>query len=267
MNQDQVKTHLLGLRESVADFVVVFSGKQSKKVNGLYKPETAEIVIHNRNFASDNDLMYTAVHEFAHHVHVTESPMPLSSRAHTAEFWALFHDLLRQAEQKELHTSMFETNEEFVQLTKEIKERFVFVSGKLMKDLGALLLKAHTLCEKHRASFFDYLDRVLNLPRSSATTVIKAFNMDLDPNVGFENMRTLTRIGDSGKRSAAQKALLQGMSPDWVKHQFVKNEPVVEPLERLLAERERTERQIKRLQVKLIEIERRIERVDKRSAL
>ena len=68
MNQDQVKEILLRLNEDVEEFFVIFSGKQSNKVNGLYHPDTREIILHNRNFENDQLLMYTAIHEFAHHV-------------------------------------------------------------------------------------------------------------------------------------------------------------------------------------------------------
>ena len=239
----------------------MFSGKQSKKVNGLYKLETSEIIIHNRNFSDDNGLMYTAIHEYAHHLVVVDSPTPPSTRSHTVQFWALFHTLLGEAERKALYVSGFDTNDEFAALTKEIKERCVFVSGTLMKDLGELLVKAHALCEKHHTSFFDYIDRVLNLPRTSAKTVMQAYNMDLDPRVGFENMRTLTRMPDPAKRVEAERALLDGMSPDSVTFEYGRKPDPPNPLDRLLAERTSTERQLRRLEKKLGELDRRIEQI------
>jgi Zn-dependent peptidase ImmA (M78 family) len=66
MNQDQVKEKLLKLHDCTEDFIVIFSGKKSKKVNGLYKPDKREIIIHNRNLDNDNLLLYTAIHELAH---------------------------------------------------------------------------------------------------------------------------------------------------------------------------------------------------------
>ena len=69
MNQDQTKALLLQLEPQAPAFELIFSGKSSKKVNGLYKPETREILLHNKNFASDEELIYTAIHEFAHHLH------------------------------------------------------------------------------------------------------------------------------------------------------------------------------------------------------
>ena len=83
MNQDQVKEKLLAIEDAPLEFSVIFSGKRSKKVNGLYKPDTREILIHNKNFqggsggekaqgataTADNLLIYTAIHEYAHHLH------------------------------------------------------------------------------------------------------------------------------------------------------------------------------------------------------
>ena len=68
MNQDKVKEILLSLRDTSLEFSVTFTGKESKKVNGLYKPDTKEILIHNKNFKNDNQLVYTAIHEYAHHL-------------------------------------------------------------------------------------------------------------------------------------------------------------------------------------------------------
>ena len=68
MNQDQVKEKLLALKVPCKDFTLVFSGKASKQVNGLYKSADATIVLHNRNFTSDTALMYTALHELTHHL-------------------------------------------------------------------------------------------------------------------------------------------------------------------------------------------------------
>ena len=54
MNVDQLKEKLLMLEPNAGDFLLVFSGKTSKKVHGLYKPETKEIIIHNKNFNEDH---------------------------------------------------------------------------------------------------------------------------------------------------------------------------------------------------------------------
>ena len=149
MNQEQVKEKLLQLNRNAEDFSLLFSGKKSRKVNGLYKPESREIIIHNRNFNDDNPLIYTAIHEFAHHIHFTGAAVPISSRAHTKEFWGIFHSLLYKAEEKGVYINIFEKNKDFIELTGEIKNNYLSKNGELMKDLGRLLIKAIKLCEEH----------------------------------------------------------------------------------------------------------------------
>ena len=260
MNNDQIKEKLLQIRDTDEHFEVVLSGKKSRKVNGLYKPESRELVLHNGNFQSDNELMYTAIHEYAHHLQFSASPGPVSTRVHTGEFWSLFHGLLYDAERAGLYSNPFETLEDFEELTRRIREKILLVNGELMKELGDLLIQAQKLCERHHTSFTDYLDRVLRIPRTSANTIIKTKLLDIDPRLGYENMKTLTRIPDPQTRKEAETALLQDMSPDMVKRTYLpagKDKPA-DPLEQLVAEKNRLEKQIKRLQHKLEEISKKL---------
>ncbi len=258
MDRQAIKDLLTKLRPSEEHFEVILSGKKSRKVNGLYKPESREIILHNKNFRDDGELVYTAIHEYAHHLQFTTSPTPISARAHTTAFWSLFHELLFEAEKKGLYASPFETIPELAALTREIRSRFLSASGSLMKDLGSMLARAHELCERHGASFADYLDRVLCLPRTSAQAIVKAHEMDLDPRVGFENMRSLVAIRDEDDRARAEKALLSGNSPDMVKSRFASKAKPSSARDALEAERARIERTIERLRQRLEEIERRL---------
>jgi len=163
MNQEQIREKLLQIRDTEEFFTVILSGKKSRKVNGLYKAEGREIILHNKNFSSDNELMYTAIHEYAHHLQFTSSRAPVSARAHTIHFYSLFHSLLYEAETLGIYANPFETIGEFTALTRRIRDKVLTVDGQLMKELGGLLLEAQQLCDKHHASFSDYLDRVLRL--------------------------------------------------------------------------------------------------------
>jgi hypothetical protein len=258
VNNDQVKAVLLSLRRTVHDFSVILSGRKSRKVHGLYKPDTREIIIHNRNFTNDNEMMYTAIHEFAHHLQFTESPTPVSVRTHTTAFWNLLHTLLFEAEEKGIYRNPFETIEEFQKLTARIREKFLAGSGSLMKELGRLLLEAHALCETHGTSFSDYLDRVLALPRTSAAVIMKSHSLDLDPRVGFENMRSLASIRDEGLRVKAQEELRAGHSPDMVKAKYGPSRAPKDPRDALEAERERLQKTIERMRKQLKEVEKRL---------
>jgi Putative metallopeptidase family (DUF6782) len=263
MNNEQIKTTLQTLRATGQDFTVILSGKKSRKVHGLYKPETREIIIHNRNFTNDNQLMYTAIHEYAHHIQFSTSVTPISARTHTTSFWNLFHTLLFEAEQKGIYRNPFDEIDEMRELTRRIREKFLAASGSMMKELGKLLIQAHALCEKHGTSFSDYLDRVLSLPRTSAQLIMKTHTLDIDPRVGFENMRSLAAIRDEGRRGRAQAELLDGHTPDMVKAKYATRPEPRDPREALLKERARLEGMIERLQRRLEEIQRRIEKAEK----
>ncbi len=259
MNQDQVKKKLLQLDNDVDDFTVTFSGKESKKVDGLYKPDTMEIIIHNKNHADDNSIMYTAIHEFAHHLQFTRSPLPVSSKAHTNKFWDIFHKLLFKAEEKGIFTNIFSSDQRFVKLTGKIKKNFLIANGNLMKELGQLLMEAQKLCRESHVSFEDYVDRELGLHRTTAKTIVKVFAGDINPEIGFENMKTVASIKDEDTRKQAEEAFLEGKSPDMVKAEFTTPKKPGDALEYLIEEKDRIERTIDNLAVKLAKIERRIE--------
>lgn len=257
MNQNQLKELLLKIKGDVEEFELIFSGKKSLKVDGLYKPELRQIIIHNKNTDDENALIYTAIHEFAHHVHITTSSVPVSRRAHTKEFWAVLHDLLATAEKMGIYNNKFKKIEEFTQLTREMKEKYLFKNGQLMRDFGKLLLKAFLLCRKYDMNFDDYADRELGFGRSEAKKLIRIYNEGINPAVGYHNMQTLLRIRKEGDRQKAEQELLAGKSPDHIKTEYFsylkpeKNDPVKE----LKKEKQRIERSIKSLSERLRKID------------
>jgi hypothetical protein len=266
MNQDQIKKALLSLADAPLEFSVVLSGKKSSKVNGLYKTESREIILHNKNFSTDkageNLLLYTAIHEYAHHLHACERGGTLSSRAHTSEFWAIFHELLEKAEGKKVYRNVFTESPELVKLTAQIKKKFLEENGNLVKELGKQLLKAYELCDTIGGRFEDYVDRVLRIPKLAAQTAMKMFQYDLDPSLGADNMRYLAGIRNEENRNGAEHALLAGKSPDSVKTALRKGTAsALAPLEgedqkqHLEKEKLRLERTITTLSRRLEEVE------------
>jgi hypothetical protein len=266
MNQDQIKTALLAIEDAPLDFTLVFSGKKSKKVNGLYKPESREIVIHNRNFSDDNLLLYTALHEYAHHLHACSRGGRLSARSHTTEFWAILHKLLEKAETKGVYKNVFADSPELNELTKIIRQKFLQENGGLVKDLGMHLLKAHELCIAIGGRFEDYIDRILRIPRNSAQIAMKIYQYNLNTSVGAENMRFLAGIRNEEERMTAEASLLKGKSPDTVKTESKRRTlgiptPEEEPKIRLEKEKSRLEQTIASLSKRLTEVERELEHI------
>lgn len=266
MTNEQIKSNLLKLEANVSDFSVIMSGKQSKKVNGLYKPQTHEIILHNRNFSNDNQLMFTAIHEFAHHLQFTSTQKPISARVHTAQFWDIFHSLLNKAEELGLYQNLSLSHPDFMNLTERIKNQFIRPHGELIKAFGEVLLEAHSLCEKHKVNFIDYVQRVLKLTQNQALSLIKLSQTDINPAVGYENMKTLLRIRDEKQRKEAEKELLGQASPFMIKMQYQTKKEEPDPLKALMTEKKRLERQIDNLQKRLQEIKQKLASLEEKNA-
>jgi hypothetical protein len=265
MNQDKVKEKLLAIENAPLEFTLVFSGKKSKKVNGLYKVQSREIIIHNRNFKTDeagqNLLLYTAIHEYAHHLHACSRGGTLSSRAHNSEFWAVFHALLEKAEDKKIYNDVFSVSPELLKLTDVIRNKYLKNNGELVKEMGKHLLKAHDLCTGIGVRFEDYVDRMLRIPRTAANMAIKMFEYDIAPEVGADNMRFLAGIRGSDERKAAETALIKGKSPDTVKIAMRGKSESEDPAERLEKEKSRLERTIATLSKRLDEVKRELAQI------
>ncbi|OHD70210.1 MAG: hypothetical protein A2W19_05145 [Spirochaetes bacterium RBG_16_49_21] len=261
MNQDQVKQKLFLLDGNAGDFSVIFTGKKSRKVDGLYYPDRKEIIIHNRNFSNDDQLIYTAIHEFAHHLQHVRSVEPISTRAHTVRFWDIFHKLLYAAEEKGVYANIFKRDGRFTALTRTIREKFLSANGNLMKELGKLLAQAHDLCREHNASFDDYVDRELLLHRTAAKLLMKIHSFDIRPDIGYENMKTVASIRDDEIRSRAEEAFAQGKTSDMVKAEFIARNRPDQTLDVLVQERDRIERSIDTLSRKLAKIEKKINEI------
>jgi len=258
MNNDMIKEQLLKLRPDAQDFTVTMTGKKSNKVNGLYKPFTREILLHNRNFSDDNQLMYTAIHEFAHHIQFTKLLTPGVARFHTSQFWSIFHELLFEAERMEIYRNVFLTNPEFVEMTERIKSEFITEHGRLISRFGEVLLQAHELCDRLNVNFDDYVNRILKIKHSHAQSMIRISNMELDPGLGYENMKAVSRIGDPERRQQAMADLEGDHSPVMVEMKYREKGEEADPVEVLSREKKRLEKTIITLKTKLALIEAKI---------
>lgn len=258
MNQDQVKSLLLEIENTQLEFNVIFSGKESKRVNGLYKPDSYEIILHNHNFKTDNQLIYTAIHEYTHHllneaqVAKTAGLKPLKyGRVHTNDFWARFHNLLDSAEERGLYVMGLEDVPELAELTENIRKNYLEKNGTLMKEFGQLLVRAHELCSLSNIRYEDYIDRCLKIPRCAARSITKVGGIEVSPVLGYENMKMIAAIPSSEKRAEAQEQLLAGKSPDSVRSTMKKKSEEIDVKTRLEKEKLRLEKTIFQLSGRL----------------
>jgi len=255
MNQDQIKSLLLKLENTALEFSVTMTGKKSKKVNGLYKPDTREILLHNKNFDDENQLIYTAIHEYAHHLQCEADGVLRTARSHTAAFWARFHGLLEKAEKAGLYQIGFEKSAELTRLTEEIRSRYLAENGKLMNELGKLLAKAQSLCKEAGVRYEDYIDRVLCLPRSAAKTVVRVSALEVNPALGYDTMKIVASQPTPEKRMTAEAQFKAHHSPDAVKVNLARKLEEEDPKERLEKEKKRLEKTIAMLKSRLDQVE------------
>lgn len=255
MNQDSVKSMLLNLENTELEFSVIFSGKSSTKVNGLYNVEEREIILHNKNFKTDNQLIYTAIHEYTHHLINEKYGASASGRPHNAEFFSKMHSLLDKAEEQGIYSLGLESSPELEKLTQEIKTNYIEQNGRLMMEFGRMLQKAAKLCEEANIRYDDYLDRVLRLPRTAEKSIKKVSNLDVNPAIGFENMKLLSSITKPEQREEMKKELESGKTPDTVRAMMKKKALNVDKKSELEKEKVRLEKTIENLKQRLIRVE------------
>lgn len=266
MSNDEIKQSLLRVEDTAIEFTVVMTGKESTRVNGLYKPETHEILLHNKNFKSDMQLIYTAIHEYTHHLMTeqflaeTGGKLPMKgSRVHTAAFWAKFHALLQKAEELGIYKIDLDESPELKELTEKIRTEYMEANGKLMQEFGRLLAQAHALCEKANIRYEDYIDRVLCLPRNTAKDITKLGAVEVNPKLGFDNMKKVAGLKKSEDRDSATKAILSGKSPDTVTELMRKASAGSDPRAKLEKERNRLTKTIEALKQRLQYVEESLE--------
>lgn len=264
MDNAKIKEMLLQIHESKLDFTVTQSGKASTRVNGLYKPDTHEIILHNKNFKSDSELVYTAVHEYTHHL-IAEEQLALygaeylpNAKSHTAAFWARFQELLKVAEDMGFYKIDISVSPELVELTKKIKSEYLEPNGKLMAEFGRLLIKAHTLCEEADIRYEDYVDRILCLPRNTVRDLKRVGTVQVNPAIGFDNMKLVSSIKKADDRAAAEQQLLSGTSPVTVSAMMKQKSRAAQdddPKTKLEREAKRLRKTIEQLQQRLEYVE------------
>ncbi|MFW6366196.1 MAG: hypothetical protein ACOC2H_06955, partial [Spirochaetota bacterium] len=211
-------------------------------------------------------LIYTAIHEFAHHIQFTESSGTITSRSHTTLFWNLFHTLLFDAEKKGIYNSVFRTDPRFTELTNRIKNEYLGQNAALMKSFGNVLLAAVDLCAETGASFEDYLDRELGIKRTEASAIIKAFQYNIASGIGYDQMKMVARIKDENVRRQAVTAFEKGMTEPMVKAEVVNPDKYKlqkeDEREILLKEKEKLEKTIATMIEKLENLETRLNELE-----
>jgi hypothetical protein len=257
MNQDDVKKNLLKLHDCAEDFTLVFSGRKSGrksgKVNGLYKRNTKEIIIHNRNFENtetgNNLLFYTAMHELAHHIQFTELHQK-SVRAHTALFFATLDDLAGIAEKKGIYKMPIDEGaQKLIDEAKDISREI----AALQRKLGQVLTLLHETCEKKGIRYEDVIERKARIARQTEKKAKKACNLNLSGDIGADIQEAAIKERGEEKTAAVIHAWQKGKSIDQAKRAVAKPVAQEDETVTLMKEKARIERTIESLTRRLEE--------------
>jgi hypothetical protein len=265
MTQEQVKERLQKLHQSTVDYTVIFSGKYSKRAYGLYKLATREIIIHNKNFEdedgslNENLLMFTAIHELAHHVMMAEKGN-ISVRSHTQDFWATFHGLLDTAEKRGVyHAAIDADTQKLIDEARDISVRI----AELQRELGGVICAIGESCRKNGLREEDIIERKAQIGKQTSKAAVAAFDMG-DMGVGADIQAEAARQRGEERQEAVIAAAKNGGSVIQVKKAAAPEEsgkrgkPADETAE-LALEKRRVERTIESLARRLEEIRKKLD--------
>lgn len=248
MTNEEIKSNLKKLFDCKEDFTVTQTGKKSNKVNGLYKSATHEILLHNLNFNTSNELMYTAVHEFTHHYFTTEKDK--KGGRHNGLFWATFYDFLEKAISHGFYErTRSEETQKLIDEAKEIQKAIIDAQTKL----GEALSKIIESCDRNNERTEDVIEHDLQITRNKSKEYLKMRNSDTNSD---EMAKVINSAKDVIIKAAAQKAADEGKTVEQVK-QIAKTKPVDDDLEgpdQLRREKNRLENQIERLNDRLVQV-------------
>jgi hypothetical protein len=256
-----VRDKLIELYPAREPFVLEFSRKKNGRVNGLYYPAYKKIVIHEKNFSSDNALMYTAIHELAHHIVSTEYG-ERKARSHTKLFWATFHNLLEAAEQKGLYRrtragAMRELTEKARKIDRNI--------ALLQRELGDILADIDQLCEETGDRYEDVVEHDIGMARLTARKARVAAGLPSDAELGQDAQALVLRAGSAAKQAAVIEQAEMGKSIAQIE-ELARPRPrahIEDAMSILTKEKRRIEAAIKGLQFQLERIARELEQVGK----
>jgi Zn-dependent peptidase ImmA (M78 family) len=261
MNQDEVKKTLLQVHDCAVEFTLVFSGKKSKRVNGLYNWDTREIIIHNRNFSNDSLLMFTAIHEMAHHILFTEMGGGKINRGHSQTFWATFYGLVDKAEAMGVYQPIIDNDtQKLIEEARDISNQIASLQRKLGKVLDGIV----NVCQKKGLRAEDMIERKAQISKKTMEASIAASRLDLPENVSVDIQQEAVRQKNVEKRAAIVAAGTEGKSVAQAKQAAAPVKSAAPPAQEdetvsLIKEKRRPETTIEKLTHRLEELEERLE--------
>lgn len=254
MNNEMIKNKLLNLYDTDIDFTVIMTGKKSKTVNGFYKPLSHEIFLHNENFINDNQLMYTAIHEYAHHI-VTSNKEKKgikpgnNEKSHTPEFWSIMDSLLETAVTKGIYVRKHsEKLSELIQNAEQIDHEIASLKIKLGKIMEEIKKQADDEGER----FEDIVSHELKIKTATVKKCLQVRNLE-ENSYGQDEIDIIAKTAGKKQeiKKAVNEAIEKGTSIEAMENIIKKHDCSINPKEKLIKEKKRIEKTIQLLNQRL----------------
>ena len=260
MTNEQFVEKLKKLYDCKTEFTVTQTGKINTKENGSYNPKTHEILLHNRNFTTTNELMYTAIHELTHHILTTEKGIK-TPKCHSGIFWASFYNLLDKAIELSMYErTRSEETQKLIAQAKAIEQEIIEAE----KRLGRIIRQIFESCETHHERNEDVLEHDLQMTRARALSLV---NKSLsDNNNSADIAQSIARASNAEQKIAAQQAAIEGKTPAQVKA-IAQQKPQmsdddIQSSAKLEKEKQRLQQTIAKLTVRLEQIEEQLQSIE-----
>ena len=259
MTNDQIKTALKQLFDCKTDFTVQQTGKKSGRVNGYYKPATHGIFLNDHNFATANEMMYTAIHELTHHILITEKGVN-SPKSHSGIFWASFYDLLDKAVERGIYErTRSEQTQKLIAEAKRIEREIIEAN----KRLGHIIAQIYQSCRTNNERTEDVIEHDLQMTQARARSLVN--ESLLENNTPEDIAKSITKASNAEQRTAAQHTAETGKTPAQVKAIAQRKPRIsdddIKAQENLQKEKQRLERTIERLNDRLKHIEEQLQSI------
>lgn len=251
MTNEEIKNRLYRLYACKTDFTVIQTGKKSSRVNGFYNPATCEIHLYNKNFTTDNQLMYTAIHEFTHHVLISEKGVK-TARCHSGIFWAAFFDFVDRAVELGCYERRRSVEtQELIDTARQLQNEIIEAQKRLADVVAAL----YNSCSKNGERVEEVIEHDLQMTQKKSKNIMKMRHSS----VSDEMAKAIESAKDDESQELAKQAAAAGKTVDQVKaiakRAAKATDDDLENPEKLLREKKRIERTIEKLKDRLVQVE------------
>jgi hypothetical protein len=153
-----------------AYFEVSIKNEKHEKYQGLYDYKHNRIILYLLNHKTNNELIGSAIHEFAHH-------LMGDMWGHQSEFWECYFELLEIAENKGFYSCNINKSDKLNKITTIIKQYDLLKNKKIFKkELDCIFVIIKKLCNEIDIDFQYYTVKYLGMDWYKKKNPLMAYN-------------------------------------------------------------------------------------------